>query len=83
MDKGAGCARLACVQARGTRIRTIFPPTRDGSNTPPRARARLELGDGADEGLLGALELVREPVLQAVESLPEEGGETEREAREE
>ena len=83
MDKGAGCARLACVQARGTRIRTIFPANARREQPPPRARARLELGDGADEGLLGALELVREPVLQAVEALPEEGGETEREAREE
>ena len=84
MDKGAGCARLACVQARGTRIRTIFSANaRREPTPPPRARARLELGDGADEGLLGALELVREPVLQAVEALPEEGGETEREAREE
>ncbi len=73
MDKAAGCARLACVQARGTRIRT-----RREQPLPPPARARLELADGADEGLLGALELVREPVLQAVEALQEEGEERKR-----
>ena len=56
---------------------------RDGSNPSPPPHARLELADGADEGLLGALELMREPVLQAVKALQEEGGEREREAREE
>ena len=77
--------RETCVRSSARHPHTHDIPCQraTGATPPPRARARLELGDGADEGLLGALELVREPVLQAVEALPEEGGETEREAREE
>ena len=40
-------------------------------------RARLELGDGADKGLLGALEQLREPALQAVVALRGRGEESE------
>ena len=68
--------RETCVRssARHPHTHDISANARREQYPPPRARARLELGDGADEGLLGALELVREPVLQAVEALPEEEG---------
>ena len=41
-------------------------------------RARLELGDGADKGLLGALEQLREPAAQAAVALRGGGMESRR-----